>query len=182
MRASYNSYFLEIAEKEYSDHDRLIAIIGDDWQVRGIYMDECIALEKLYFKVIIFLACYLESYIWNAGAEYLGENEMAKLDKLATPDKWEIIPRLVLKSEFKIRPHQIDYLKRLFKERNKLMHNKSIEVGKYFRMNDPVRPVPDELLSIWIRVNLKHFFAVCDYLPKALESAIETAQIYKYPY
>ena len=181
MRVSYINYFRDIAQEEYESYLPLLAYLKQVHDPDSPFMsDEEMAdskkTKKICVKILIFLASYLESYIWDFAATYLGEKYAERLDKLSTIDKWEIIPRLVTGKSLQLKTHQLDRFQRLIKERNKLMHHKSIDVMPYIGKETPVEKFPKDLIDIWQRLDMTEFIEATDYVVKELESALERAE------
>ncbi|MDB5111516.1 MAG: hypothetical protein JWR67_2630 [Mucilaginibacter sp.] len=174
MRAGYITYFLEIAEEEQKHFERLTIFLKEADGPDGYlpYSDECIALEKACIKIIVFLANYLEAYIWNFAATYLGEKDAEKLEKLSTLDKWEIVPQLVFRKVIPIKANYIGTFKELIRERNKLMHHKTIDIYPYINKENPAHQFPKDLINIWERVRIKEYFALANYLVIMLEDKL----------
>lgn len=80
---------------------------------------------------ISFATMFLESIIWDYAAINTSQN-LAKehLSKLDLVGKWKVVPKLVNGKEVSIGSKAIGLLKKLNKERNKIVHSKS-------------KPVPD---------------------------------------
>ena len=178
MRASHISTFLEIAELAYADHDRLKAeLMAErdqlDPELRGMHFPQQDELDRIYMQVIVFLTMYLEAYIWDQGATYLGEKTMERLDKLGPQDKWDIIPRLLLDKPFSIKAHHQGYLKSLLQERNRLIHHKSVDVWPYIGKQIPLKEMPKDLIDFWDRIDLRRYFEVARHLTASLNAAIE---------
>ncbi|WP_259066493.1 hypothetical protein HDF24_21925 [Mucilaginibacter sp. X4EP1] len=176
MRASHLSTFLEIATRAYADHDRLKdELTAERSQIDpkfwGHFMQQD-ELDHIYTQVIVFLAMYMEAYIWDTGATYLGEKTMERLDKLSPQDKWEVVPQLLLNAPFPIKAHQQGYLKSLFQERNRLVHHKSIDMRPYIGKQIAVKGIPKDLIDFWERIDLGHYFEIVRVLPKSLEAGI----------
>lgn len=88
------------------------------------------ALSKSYSKTIIFLAIYLEAYIFDYAASRLGNAYVKKyLEKLDVLSKWKIIPNLVTGDEIDSKSHKYGYLKKIIAARNELVHNKSQDIS-----------------------------------------------------
>jgi hypothetical protein len=182
MRASYISYFLEIAEEEQEKCKELLKELKGpdgkyDPELVGPNIETTVAIEKSFMKVIIFLASYLEAY---TAATYLGETETRKLDKLAAPDKWDVIPSLLTGGPLKIKPHFQGAFKSLIAERNRLMHHKSVDIRPFINRQSPPKAVPKELMNIWERIKLQDYFELSAYLVGALEQDIEEAQLHHF--
>nr|WP_121271756.1 hypothetical protein [Pedobacter schmidteae] len=177
MRVSRNYTFLEIAEQAFVDYDKLKAeLMDEETFVDGTeeQIEKAEALDKIYIKVIVFLAMYLEAYIWDCGATYMGEKVMERLDKLGPLDKWVIIPRMVLGKPFPIKPHHQGYLKALFQERNALIHHKSIDIRPFVGKLTPEEKYPKGLIEFWDRIDLHQYFEVMRYLTSTLNEEIES--------
>lgn len=85
--------------------------------------------NKSYMKTIIFLAIYLEAFIYDYGATRLGGIYMEeKLDKLDLISKWKKIPNLVTKNKIRTDDHKFGFLQKIIKQRNNFVHNKSKDI------------------------------------------------------
>jgi hypothetical protein len=178
MRASFIIYFLEIAEEEERQYEHLLKsfkAVHDETLpfTTDEEMEIISGLEKSCIKIIVFLTNYLEAYIWDVAASHLGESDAGKLDKLAIPDKWEIIPRLVTQKKDLIKPHERGMLKELVRERNKLMHHKSIDIHPYLGKMIPASQFPKDLINIWQRVHVTSYFQMSKRIVKTLEKELD---------
>jgi len=88
-------------------------------------------MRKDCLVAITFATMFLESVIWDYAAINTSQN-LAKehLSKLDLVGKWKVVPKLVNGKEVRIGSKAIGLLKKLNKERNKIVHSKS-------------KPVPD---------------------------------------
>jgi hypothetical protein len=181
MRASFISYFSEIATEEESNFKKYLA----EWQqaksdnpdfITNEEQELAICLEKCCIKIIVFLTNYLKAYIWDKAAQYLGEKDAEKLDKLATADKWEIIPRLIVGRKDMMKPHDLGLLKELIRERNKLIHHKSIDISPYIGVGTPADKYPKDLINIWERVKIADFSKTAKHLVETLEAELYKAK------
>jgi hypothetical protein len=75
---------------------------------------------------IIFSAMTVEGYIYDYGARNLSDTYMEHLDKLDTVSKWIVIPRLITGKELSRDRKAFAMLRNLIKERNALVHVKSL--------------------------------------------------------
>lgn len=82
--------------------------------------------RKHYFVAVAFAAMFLESVIWDYAAINTSQN-LAKdhLSKLDLVGKWKVVPKLINGKSLNIGPKAIELLKKLNKERNKIVHSKS---------------------------------------------------------
>jgi len=78
--------------------------------------------RKLY-GAIIFLAFALESFINEVGIEFF-PNEFDAIEKLSTPDKWYLIPRLKSIELFEKGKEPYQSITEIFDYRNKFVHFK----------------------------------------------------------
>ncbi len=92
-------------------------------------------MRKNCLVAITFAAMFLESVIWDYAAINTSQN-LAKehLSKIDLVGKWKVVPKLVNSKKVSIGSRAIELLKKLNKERNKIVHSKS-------------KPVPDSYNS-----------------------------------
>lgn len=85
--------------------------------------------RKNYFVAVAFAAMFLESVIWDYAAINTSQN-LAKehLSKLDLVGKWKVVPKLINGKNSNIGSNAIGLLKKLNKERNKIVHSKSKQV------------------------------------------------------
>ncbi len=92
-------------------------------------------MRKNCLVAITFAAMFLESVIWDYAAintsQNLTEEHLSKIDLVG---KWKVVPKLVNGKKVSIGSRAIELLKKLSKERNKIVHSKS-------------KPVPDSYNS-----------------------------------
>ncbi len=82
--------------------------------------------RKNYFVAVAFAAMFLESVIWDYAAmntsQNLTEEHLSKLDFVG---KWKVVPKLINGKNANIGSKAIELLKKLNKERNRIVHSKS---------------------------------------------------------
>jgi len=83
-------------------------------------------MGKLGVIIIVFAAMALEAYIYDYAARNLSD-KYAKdhLDRLDTPSKWLIIPKLITGKEIEENSKAMELLKALVRARNEITHYKS---------------------------------------------------------
>jgi hypothetical protein len=178
MRASHIPTFLEIVERIYANHDQLKAKLlldrsETEFEYWGAFAEQQDELDKIYMQVIVFLAMYMEAFIWNIGAIHLGEKTMERLDKLSPQDKWLIVPQMIVGKSFNVKEHHQGYLKSLFQERNRLVHHKSIDITPYIKKDAVFDKIPADLIDLWERIDLGNYFEIIRHLPATLEAAVK---------
>ena len=83
-------------------------------------------LAKASLIVIVFSAMVLESYIYDYASRHLTDAFVKDhLDKLDTLSKWIIVPVLITGREIPQHPNWREFLKKLIKARNSIIHHKS---------------------------------------------------------
>ena len=83
-------------------------------------------INKCISIVIVFSAIAVEAYIYDYVSRNLSDAFVKNyLDKLDPVSKWVIIPRLVIGKELPREHRWFDILKKLIKQRNRLVHEKS---------------------------------------------------------
>ncbi|HSH52336.1 MAG TPA: hypothetical protein VK982_11495 [Bacteroidales bacterium] len=86
---------------------------------------------------IVFTFIFLEALIYDYCATFTSDNFVKKyIDKLDFISKWVLIPKFVSGSQFPTDSQSFEYLQRLKKERNDLMHFKNeyqIFVDNFFK-------------------------------------------------
>lgn len=103
--------------------------------------------------IIIFSALCLESLINDYCVIRRSGNYLKKyLDKLDTPSKWFLIPKLLTGKEIPSDSQALELIKGLYSIRNRLVHPKSKELGKSEIISDNsiliLRHVPKSLKAI----------------------------------
>lgn len=86
-----------------------------------------IGIRKFGCIVVTFSAMCLEALI-NDYMILKSSNILQRIDKLSTPDKWVIIPMLILNKSFPTDGSAYQHLKKLFELRNEMVHPKSKKV------------------------------------------------------
>jgi len=82
--------------------------------------------DDLLIKSVIFAHMCLEAFIYDNAAHYFSDAYAKKyLDKLDFLSKWVLIPKLVIGREFPKESKAFEYLTKLNKYRNELVHPKS---------------------------------------------------------
>lgn len=79
--------------------------------------------RRRLYGAIIFLAIALEAFINDFGAEKL-PNDFERIEKIATPDKWMIIPKLFSKHLFSKDKQPFQSIVEIFQYRNLFIHFK----------------------------------------------------------
>ncbi|WP_373548962.1 hypothetical protein [Haliscomenobacter sp.] len=102
--------------------------------------------KKSYTKCIIFLAIYLEAFIYDYGATRLGDTYMKKyLERLDVVSKWKIIPKLATNNEIRYDNHKYGYLKEIISLRNSFVHNKTQDIKVILGKKDEKKKRENEL-------------------------------------
>ncbi len=102
-----------------------------------------------YSVAITFAAMFLESVIWDYAAVNTSQN-LAKdhLSKLDLVGKWKVVPKLINGKNLNIGSKAIELLKKLNKERNRIVHSKSKAVpnsyDKYIEYVNRVADLPTD--------------------------------------
>lgn len=82
--------------------------------------------ERKFITIVVFLAIYLESYIYDFGASVLGDTYVKNyLDKLDVISKWVMIPRLITGEEIDRSNKSFADFKELISKRNSFVHHKT---------------------------------------------------------
>lgn len=85
-----------------------------------------IATDKYQSTAIVFGAMCLEAFIYDYAATHFTDTYVGNyLDSLDFVSKWVIVPKLVTGKDFPTNTQAFELLRRLCKERNKLVHAKS---------------------------------------------------------
>jgi hypothetical protein len=83
--------------------------------------------DRLRAKEVTFATMCLEAFIYDFAAHHLGDTYVKKyLDKLDFVAKWVLVPRLALGRELPRGSQAFEHLTYLVRERNDLVHAKSI--------------------------------------------------------
>lgn len=86
-------------------------------------------MAKYAAGAIIFSAIAVEAYIYDYAARHLSDSyAQSYVDKLDPASKWMVVPRLVEGRDLPNRGKWLPILKNLAKQRNLIVHNKSMEV------------------------------------------------------
>ena len=82
--------------------------------------------EDLLIKSVIFAHMCLEAFIYDYAAHHFSDAYAKKhLDKLDFLSKWVLIPKLVIGKDFPKESKAFEYLTKLNKHRNEMVHPKS---------------------------------------------------------
>lgn len=88
------------------------------------------ARDQSCIIAVVFTAMYFEAFIYDYAASCLGDKYSKDyLDKLDFISKWIIIPKLITGKEISKSGQAYESLKRLYKDRNYLVHLKSREMN-----------------------------------------------------
>ena len=121
-------------------------------------------LHKEAIKAIIFLASFIESYIFDYSAIALGQGYTEKhIEKMDTISKLTIVPKLVTGKELNRNRNYWSGLNELIKWRNKIIHNKTKDCIEYFKNAQNYEP--KDLHEMF---NLEEIFKSIDDLFKEL--------------
>jgi hypothetical protein len=83
-------------------------------------------IERAAMVVVVFSALALEAFINHYGiTKFSGGFYTEHLDKLSTPSKWLIVPRLLLGKELTRNGQAYQLLREVFRRRHKLVHYKT---------------------------------------------------------
>jgi len=86
-------------------------------------------LQRARAKAVVFAAMCLEAFIYDFASNYLGDTYVRNnLDRLGFLPKWAVIPKLALGKGLREESQASEHLKLLLKERNDLVHAKSMSV------------------------------------------------------
>jgi len=130
--------YLDICRDEWDKYeecfDELTPYVDDnDWieKVTRAKLPYIISLIRQKYnhliKAVTFGAMCLESFIYDYAANSFSDTYVRKyLDKLELVSKWVVIPRLTTGKDFPRESKAFEDLRRLIKERNDLVHAKSI--------------------------------------------------------
>lgn len=82
------------------------------------------------YVACVFTAMYFEAFIYDYAASCLGDKYVKDhIDKLDFMSKWIVVPRLIVGKEMDKEKQAYMVLKQLHKDRNALVHLKSIEMS-----------------------------------------------------
>lgn len=138
-RISYVRTFLDIAVKSYNQamhHVKELEVVRKKGKfsyenellpndMEG-YMFHSRKYTEAYIETIIFLAIFLESYIYEQGAIVMGDKYVStNLDTLKTHSKWLIIIKMICGKDMNVSLAHHGKFKELIKLRNSLVHHKS---------------------------------------------------------
>lgn len=91
-------------------------------------------LENAAVVVVVFSSMAIESYLNDYAASCLGDDEFYDgFDKLSVLDKLRLIVQFIFRKEFVKNQPVYTYIRRLLSDRNKLVHNKSEDFGRYIK-------------------------------------------------
>lgn len=140
MLATLTNHFFKIAVEEYLDfienRDILKSIKRPNPEMEDPQEWDKLnsRVDQLATKIIVFSAITIESFIFDIGVTYLGEEIMANLEKLSLIEKIQVIPKLIktigLKERVLDKSKQwFDLLRKLIRARNSLVHSKAQSIN-----------------------------------------------------
>lgn len=179
IRIGITYSFLEISVECYNEtiglRNQLNEIIseGGEWLDNSFYYKRqgdfnfiSDKLSKETVKSVIFLATFLEAYIYDYSGSHLGDKfSMEHLDKLSLTSKWIVIPKLITGKEINQSKAFFSKLKELVKWRNRLIHDKSQDALFLYGDQDEEgkilitdKKVAEILKPIYEQFNIKDYF------------------------
>lgn len=132
-RVSIHRHYFSIALDHVTEYEKVSSEMDEHrfsgQEIHIIEMNLSVSYEKREKAVIIpivFSAMCLEAFIYDYGASHLGDKYIKEnLDKLDLPSKFIVITKLVTGKDFAKGGHAYEGLKRLARDRNRLVHFKS---------------------------------------------------------
>lgn len=124
----YASHYAEIAIKNYYEMKEVFEQ-NNGKDIKGEIVSEIRKVVNMQMICCVFSEMALESFFNDYAAACLGDSEFYdEFDKLSVIGKFQLIVNFILKKDFDKSKAYYSSLKKLLKDRNDLVHNKSTSI------------------------------------------------------